>query len=123
MDGTDFESCAHVIGDVVARARAGEGPQLVEAKLLRLSGHGEHDDASYVPKVLRDSLSGQDCLEVAKKQMLEKKWASSEEVEEWTKEAVAEIQLAVATTQKEAKPNPFKENWTAVSSPALRELE
>ena len=34
------------------QARAGRGPQLVVAQLLRLCGHGEHDDAGYVdPKL------------------------------------------------------------------------
>src|SRR3972149_4724757 len=44
VDGTDLAACLKVVGDAVARARAGRGPQLVVARLLRLCGHGEHDD-------------------------------------------------------------------------------
>ena len=37
----------------VERARAGEGPQAVEALTLRGHGHAAHDDARYVPDELR----------------------------------------------------------------------
>ena len=40
VDGTDLLACASVITEAVRRARAGQGPQLVVARLLRLSGHG-----------------------------------------------------------------------------------
>ena len=123
VDGTDFKACAEVIGEAVAKARSGEGPQLVEAKLLRLSGHGEHDDASYVPEEIWNSDCGRDCLSIAEKQMVDYGWASQDEIDQWKAEAVTEVQAAVAIAQKEPKPNPFKENWTALSSPALRELE
>ena len=48
VDGTDLTQCLEVIGAAVKRARAGRPPQLVVASTLRLAGHGEHDDASYV---------------------------------------------------------------------------
>src|ERR1022692_917645 len=47
VDATDLTACLKVVGNAVAQARAGNGPQLVVAKLLRLCGHGEHDDANY----------------------------------------------------------------------------
>ena len=37
-------------------------------------------------------------------------------------EAVEEVQEAVAIAQKEPRPNPFKEDWSAISTPNLREL-
>jgi len=49
VEGTDLAACLEVIGAAVESARAGGPPQLVVASLLRLAGHGEHDDASYVP--------------------------------------------------------------------------
>ena len=48
LDGTDLAQCLDVIGTAVKRARAGRPPQLVVASILRLAGHGEHDDFSYV---------------------------------------------------------------------------
>ena len=46
VDGTDLIACLEVTSDAVSRARAGAGPQLVVAELLRLCGHGEHDDGA-----------------------------------------------------------------------------
>ncbi|MDQ6623447.1 MAG: thiamine pyrophosphate-dependent enzyme, partial [Verrucomicrobiota bacterium] len=45
LDGTDLTQCLEVISAAVKRARAGRPPQLVVASILRLAGHGEHDDA------------------------------------------------------------------------------
>jgi TPP-dependent pyruvate/acetoin dehydrogenase alpha subunit len=36
----------------VDRARAGEGPQAVEALSVRMDGHAAHDDARYMPRDL-----------------------------------------------------------------------
>jgi hypothetical protein len=38
----------------VDRARAGEGPVLIEAKTFRRRGHAQHDPAEYVPKEQRE---------------------------------------------------------------------
>lgn len=53
VDGTDAIRTYEAIRDAVERARAGEGPQAVEAVTLRGHGHAAHDDASYVPAELR----------------------------------------------------------------------
>ena len=45
VDGNDPEAVAEVIAQAVARARAGEGPTLVEAMLGRMRGHSEGDDS------------------------------------------------------------------------------
>jgi hypothetical protein len=39
--------------EAVNRARAGEGPILIEAKSFRRLGHAQHDPAEYVPKEMR----------------------------------------------------------------------
>ena len=65
LDGTDLSACLDVIGGAVKRARAGRPPQLVVASVLRLSGHGEHDDASYVTEDIKREPFARDCLKVA----------------------------------------------------------
>ena len=35
--------------EAVDRARAGDGPTLIECKNLRLKGHAAHDPADYIP--------------------------------------------------------------------------
>jgi TPP-dependent pyruvate/acetoin dehydrogenase alpha subunit len=53
VDGTDALLVYAVVRSAVERARAGEGPQAVEALTLRGHGHAAHDDARYVPEELR----------------------------------------------------------------------
>jgi 2-oxoisovalerate dehydrogenase E1 component alpha subunit len=43
VDGTDVLACYRASRDAVARARAGEGPTLIEAKVTRLTGHSSDD--------------------------------------------------------------------------------
>lgn len=115
-DGTDLANCLEVLSTAIANARAGEGPQLVVANLLRLCGHGEHDDASYVEARLKCSPLGQDCLKRAEQSILENDWATPEIVQAWHHEAFREVEDAVAQVQLEAAPDPFKETWCALSS-------
>ena len=116
VDGTDFLDCLRVIGYAVDKARSGAGPQMVVARLLRLSGHGEHDDASYVPDKLRAGGLGRDCMDVAAAQMIETGYASESEISEWRTEVEEAVQLAIATAQQEPPPDPWKERWDARST-------
>jgi TPP-dependent pyruvate/acetoin dehydrogenase alpha subunit len=116
VDGTDLLECVSVIGEAVKRARNGGGPQLVVARLLRLSGHGEHDDGSYVPAEWRDGHYGRDCVEVAMRQLVEHGAATPDEILAWQESFADEVQRAVAQAQQEAAPDPYLENWSALST-------
>ncbi len=52
VDGQDVLDVYRVAHDAVERARAGEGPSLIESVSLRWRGHAGHDPAKYVPKEL-----------------------------------------------------------------------
>jgi pyruvate dehydrogenase E1 component alpha subunit/2-oxoisovalerate dehydrogenase E1 component alpha subunit len=108
-----------VIGGAVKRARAGRPPQLVVASVLRLSGHGEHDDASYVPEEMKRQPFARDCLKVAEQTIIESNLLDPNTLAEWRKEAVAQVDEAVATAQKEAVPEADKEDWCALSNREL----
>jgi pyruvate dehydrogenase E1 component alpha subunit/2-oxoisovalerate dehydrogenase E1 component alpha subunit len=116
VDGTDLAECLEVFGRAVARARAGHGPQLVVGRLLRLTGHGAHDDATYVPEALKQTELGRDCLERARQHLLDHGLATVAELEQWDREAVHDVQLAVATAQKDPVPEAAGEDWRALSS-------
>jgi pyruvate dehydrogenase E1 component alpha subunit len=47
VDGQDALAVHRVVADAVARARAGDGPTLIEAKTLRIRGHYEGDRQPY----------------------------------------------------------------------------
>jgi len=121
VDGTDLAACLRVLNNAISQARAGNGPQLVVARLLRLCGHGEHDDASYVDAKLKASPLGRDCIKVAEEHLRQQSWATEKAVESWRSEAVTRIEDAVATVQCESGPDPYKEDWCALASRHLRE--
>jgi pyruvate dehydrogenase E1 component alpha subunit len=49
-NGNDLHEMLRVTADAVQRARAGQGPTLVEAITYRIKGHSEHDRADYRKK-------------------------------------------------------------------------
>jgi TPP-dependent pyruvate/acetoin dehydrogenase alpha subunit len=53
VDGNDVVAVYSIAKEAVERARAGEGPILIEAKTFRRLGHAQHDPAEYVPKEMR----------------------------------------------------------------------
>src|SRR6266403_1616997 len=116
IDGTDLTNCLDVIGSAVKRARAGRPPQLVVASILRLSGHGEHDDASYVTDEMKRQPFARDCLKAAEQTIIESNLLDQDTLAEWRKDAVAQVDDAVATAQKEAVPEADKEDWCALST-------
>jgi pyruvate dehydrogenase E1 component alpha subunit/2-oxoisovalerate dehydrogenase E1 component alpha subunit len=44
----------------IERARAGDGPTLIEADTMRMRGHAEHDDMKYVPKQMLEEWERKD---------------------------------------------------------------
>jgi TPP-dependent pyruvate/acetoin dehydrogenase alpha subunit len=52
VDGTDPCQVYDATRDAVERAHRGEGPTLIEAKMMRMKGHAIHDAADYVPRPL-----------------------------------------------------------------------
>jgi TPP-dependent pyruvate/acetoin dehydrogenase alpha subunit len=54
VDGNDVVEVYTTSKEAVERARAGEGPILIEAKTFRRRGHAQHDPAEYIPKEQRE---------------------------------------------------------------------
>jgi pyruvate dehydrogenase E1 component alpha subunit/2-oxoisovalerate dehydrogenase E1 component alpha subunit len=116
VDGTDLTNCLDVIGGAVKRARAGRPPQLVVASILRLSGHGEHDDASYVTDEIKREPFARDCVKVAEQTIVDLNLADAETLAEWRRDAAAQVDQAISTAQKEAAPEGDEEDWCAIST-------
>lgn len=120
-DGTDLADCLRTLRAAIHQAREGGGPQLVVADLLRLVGHGEHDDASYVEESLKKSRLGADCLQLAESHLLDQKWASADDLRSWRNEAEREVNAAADRVRREPIPDPAEEDWTALSTATMRE--
>jgi pyruvate dehydrogenase E1 component alpha subunit/2-oxoisovalerate dehydrogenase E1 component alpha subunit len=121
VDGTDLSACLTTLREAVQRARAGGGPQLVVASLLRLSGHGEHDDAHYVDDALRASPIGRDCLRLAEEYAISRGWSDRGAIQAIYQDALRQVEDALATTLREPLPDPNEEDWCALAERHLSE--
>ncbi len=121
VDGTDLVACLKTLGGAVESARNGGGPQLVVASLLRLCGHGEHDDAGYVDPQLKNSPLGRDCMKVTGEFLLQQEWTDAARLAALRNETARDIEEAIAQVQREPTPDPFAEDWRAISTERLNE--
>jgi len=64
VDGTDALAVHEATVEAVARARAGEGPSLIEGVTMRMHGHAEHDPADYVLPELYEEYKKKDPVEL-----------------------------------------------------------
>jgi Pyruvate/2-oxoglutarate dehydrogenase complex, dehydrogenase (E1) component, eukaryotic type, alpha subunit len=64
VDGTDAIAVHEATAEAVGRARAGEGPSLIEGVTMRMHGHAEHDPADYVLPELYAEWSKKDPVEL-----------------------------------------------------------
>lgn len=63
IDGNDIRAVYQATKEAAALARSGGGPTFIECKTMRMRGHAEHDDASYVPRELLEEWRGRDPIE------------------------------------------------------------
>lgn len=105
VDGSDVLACYVASRDAVARARAGEGPTLIEAKVTRLTAHSSDDQQTkYRSEEELASERARDALPVFRRQ-LQDAGVLTEEVEE---RVAGLVKAAVddATEYAETQPDP-----------------
>jgi TPP-dependent pyruvate/acetoin dehydrogenase alpha subunit len=73
VDGNDVVAVYSTAKEAVERARAGEGPILIEAKTFRRLGHAQHDAAEYVPKEMRAYWEARDPIALYEKLLTREK--------------------------------------------------
>ncbi len=123
VDATNLEACLATLKEAIRRARSGGGPQLVVGTLLRLCGHGEHDDAPYITNELKMSALGCDCLKLAEDRIEEENSATASEIQEWRAQAVQEVEEAITIAQHDPQPDPYAERWQALSTKHLIDFQ
>jgi TPP-dependent pyruvate/acetoin dehydrogenase alpha subunit len=69
VDGNDVEAMFFAAAEACERARAGEGPTLIEAETMRMHGHGAHDDHKYVPREMLEQWAQRDPIERYEKKL------------------------------------------------------
>jgi TPP-dependent pyruvate/acetoin dehydrogenase alpha subunit len=82
VDGTDACQVYDAAHEACERARRGEGPTLIEAKMMRMKGHAIHDAADYVPKPLFEYWRKRDPITRFENYLVSvKKWLTREDNE------------------------------------------
>ena len=80
VDGTDACPVYDAAHEACERARRGEGPTFIEAKMMRMKGHAIHDAAEYVPRPLFEYWKKRDCIARFENYLVNvKKWLTSQE--------------------------------------------
>jgi 2-oxoisovalerate dehydrogenase E1 component alpha subunit len=105
VDGNDILACYTAARDAVERARAGEGPTLIEAKVIRLTAHSSDDQQTkYRSEEELAEERTKDCVPVFRTQLRDA-GVLTDEVEE---KLTAEIKGIVdeATDYAESQPDP-----------------
>jgi len=83
VDGTDACQVYDACHEACELARRGEGPTLIEAKMMRMKGHAIHDAAEYIPKPLLDYWKKRDPLARLEDYLVKrKKWLTTAENEQ-----------------------------------------
>jgi len=103
VDGTDAVAVYETTRQAVAQCRAGEGPVLIEAKMMRMRGHAQHDPAEYVPKEMFEYWKARDPIARYEKYLTENKlWDVKKKGE-----IDARIEKELDVEQKFAEESPF----------------
>ena len=105
VDGNDVLAVKAAAEEAVARARAGEGPTLIECLTTRVGGHYTGDPSLYVPKEIRDTWPLRDCIENYSKKLVDEGIATAEEVDAVRKAEAKRLQDALEFARSSPYPD------------------
>ena len=105
LDGNDVVVVRDVVARAAARARAGEGPTVLEAKTYRHFGHSRTDPASYRPAEEVKQWLSRDPLDIARAR-LETLGVPAESVTAADERAARTVEEAVAAARAAPGPDP-----------------
>ncbi len=124
VDGTDACQVYDAAREAVERAHRGEGPTLIEAKMMRMKGHAIHDAAAYVPKEMFDFWKKRDPIARFENYLVkDKKWLSPKEnqalIEDVEDVIEAEREIAVNSPM----PTPESAEGGVLCEPGCHEIK
>jgi len=106
VDGNDVLAVWEASQRAIARARAGEGPTLIECKTFRMTGHSAHDDADYVPQELFDSWEERDPIRRLERDLVKRGVLTTAAIESMNAEINARIDAAIQQAEQDPYPDP-----------------
>lgn len=104
VEDNDPDAVFAAIGDAVVRARAGDGPSLVEVRTLRLWGHFEGDAQGYRPDA--DTVSERDPIPVYEQRLRDAGLLDDVAVKEAYTDATNQVEEAVEFAKSSPIPDP-----------------
>ncbi len=108
VDGMDCEAVHTAIEEAADRARKGDGPTFLEIRTYRYRGHSMSDPAKYRSKEEVEEYKSKDPIEVVRKTILAKKWATEKELDAIEEEIMAQVNASVDFAEE--SPYPPAEN-------------
>ena len=109
VDGNDVLAVNEAAERAIARARAGEGPTIIEVKTYRHGGHSRNDACGYRPKdEEKEWIQDRDPVKNFRKEILEHGVISEEELEK--EEAAIEQEIEDAVEYAKNAPLPSYES-------------
>ena len=110
VDGTDACQVYDAAHEAVERAYRGDGPTLIEAKMMRMKGHAIHDAADYVPKPVFEYWRKRDPIARFENYLVNvKKWLSPQKREK----LIAEVDSYLEQEREVAVNSPMPSRETA----------
>ncbi len=106
VDGFDFFAVHEAAGAAVERARAGEGPSLIEVKLTRYYGHFEGDAQTYrAPDEVKHFREHNDCLMQFRERTTRAGLLEASQLDRIDQEVESLIESAVRKAKSDPKPS------------------
>jgi 2-oxoisovalerate dehydrogenase E1 component alpha subunit len=109
VDGTDVPACYAVCREAVERARRGDGPTLIDAKIWRINSHTSEDNhLKYRTKEEIDEASGHDPIARFAAWLVARGWMSAKDADEL--QAECDKEASDAADWAEQQPDPVAED-------------
>ncbi len=108
VDGNDPVAMWKVAKTAVDRARAGEGPTLIEAMTFRFQGHNYGDPSEYIPAQEMEAAMARDPVPAFRADLIARKVASEASIEAIEARVTADITDAVEFALGSAWPDPVE---------------
>jgi len=109
VDGTNVPACYEVCREAVARARRGEGPTLIDAKIWRINSHTSEDNhLKYRSKEELAEAARHDPLVIFTAWLTDRRWITSEQAAEV--QAACDKEASDAADWAEEQPDPLPED-------------
>ncbi|HEV8514026.1 MAG TPA: pyruvate dehydrogenase (acetyl-transferring) E1 component subunit alpha, partial [Cyclobacteriaceae bacterium] len=106
VDAMNVEAVHEAVARAATRARAGEGPTLLEFRTYRYKGHSMSDPQKYRTKEEVEEYKQRDPIEQVRKTILEKKIATEKELEAIDQKVNGQVEESVKFAEESKFPDP-----------------